>query len=233
MPGVDKKMFLRGIGGIDYHALQDCASALKGTLDKANHVVIKTTDAKGKEHRLELDIKLRQAHVCGGLAVPGEIINIPTGETYIAPNEQLSIGSVVLNGSTDHLIFARNDEVVLCFVNGLLDLSQSHFSDSPNASRLREGLLNEQSKNWQSMYLCEFGIGVNKSIDRLTGDEILDEKAAGTVHIALGANKPFGGEIDGTYHRDMIFIPDAVLCDGKPLDLARPPKNWKKVELLT
>ncbi|MCC6678618.1 MAG: hypothetical protein IT436_15905 [Phycisphaerales bacterium] len=148
-------------------------------------------------------------------------MNIPTGEVYIAPIENKSEGSVVINGSTDHIVFAPHDHVILSFGRGRLDLSKSVFSNTPGAQSFRTDLSKEARRNSKSMHLCELGIGINPIVTKLSGDEILDEKAAGTTHVALGANKPFGGKLDGTYHRDMILIPTWMRVDDREVVLPR------------
>ncbi|MCI5221939.1 MAG: hypothetical protein D3924_04535, partial [Candidatus Electrothrix sp. AR4] len=59
------------------------------------------------------------------------------------------------------------------------------------------------------------------------GSEIWDEKMLGTAHIALGANKPFGGIIRGDYHRDLVFYPVNIKIGRRKLRIpwkARPDK---------
>ena len=53
--------------------------------------------------------------------------------------------------------------------------------------------------------LGELGIGTNPGIDRPTGSILLDEKIAGTVHLALGRSYPeTGGSNDSALHWDLI-----------------------------
>jgi aminopeptidase len=53
--------------------------------------------------------------------------------------------------------------------------------------------------------LGELGIGTNPGIDRATGSILLDEKIAGTVHLALGRSYPeTGGENVSALHWDLI-----------------------------
>ena len=53
--------------------------------------------------------------------------------------------------------------------------------------------------------LGEIGIGTNTGIDRPTGAILLDEKMAGTVHLALGRSYPeTGGRNESALHWDMI-----------------------------
>ena len=54
-------------------------------------------------------------------------------------------------------------------------------------------------------FLGEIGIGTNVGIDRPTGSTLLDEKMAGTVHLALGRSYPeTGGRNSSALHWDLI-----------------------------
>jgi aminopeptidase len=54
-------------------------------------------------------------------------------------------------------------------------------------------------------FLGELGIGTNTGIDRPTGHILLDEKMAGTVHLALGRSYPeTGGRNESALHWDLI-----------------------------
>src|ERR1700743_3619457 len=56
--------------------------------------------------------------------------------------------------------------------------------------------------------LGELGIGTNVGIDRATGSTLLDEKIAGTVHLALGRSYPeTGGLNESALHWDLICDP--------------------------
>jgi aminopeptidase len=54
-------------------------------------------------------------------------------------------------------------------------------------------------------FLGELGIGTNTGIDRATGSTLLDEKIAGTVHLALGSSYPETGGLNrSALHWDLI-----------------------------
>ncbi|HWF51044.1 MAG TPA: aminopeptidase [Solirubrobacteraceae bacterium] len=54
-------------------------------------------------------------------------------------------------------------------------------------------------------FLGELGIGTNRGIDRATGSTLLDEKIAGTVHLALGRSYPeTGGTNISALHWDLV-----------------------------
>lgn len=52
--------------------------------------------------------------------------------------------------------------------------------------------------------VCELGLGMNPNVTDLCGYTLLDEKMAGTFHIAVGANNMFGGENEATDHVDFV-----------------------------
>jgi hypothetical protein len=58
---------------------------------------------------------------------------------------------------------------------------------------------------------------MNEAVQHLTGNMLLDEKAAGTAHIALGSNTFMGGLIDASIHCDMVTRRPTILIDGKTL----------------
>jgi aminopeptidase len=70
-------------------------------------------------------------------------------------------------------------------------------------------------------FLGEIGIGTNTGIDRATGKILLDEKMAGTVHLALGRSYPeSGGTNESAVHWDLICDlrnGGRITADGEPL----------------
>jgi leucyl aminopeptidase (aminopeptidase T) len=223
MPGVDEKIFLKAVADTNFAALHNSASALFDTLDGKSSIEIRTVSTSGTPHSLHASVDGRKWHICGGIAERGEIMNLPTGEVYAAPLEHVSRGSLVLNGSTEDAVFHGSEEVILFFEDGRLQLDKCAFAREPNSRRLKAHLQDMQRNHPAALVLGEIGFGLNPAIKRLIGSEILDEKALGTAHIALGANKPFGGAIDGDYHRDLIFVPSEVVVDGDVL-----PNVWKR-----
>ena len=74
-----------------------------------------------------------------------------------------------------------------------------------------------------SRLLGELGIGTNRGIDRPTGSILLDEKMAGTVHLALGRSYPeTGGTNASALHWDLICDLREKGClsiDGEAIEL--------------
>ena len=77
-------------------------------------------------------------------------------------------------------------DVTLQITNGEITGSSceavaAHFAGLPRENRI----------------VCELGPGMNPNVTDLCGYTLLDEKMAGTFHIAVGANTMFGGEKPG------------------------------------
>ena len=56
----------------------------------------------------------------------------------------------------------------------------------------------------ENRIVCELGLGMNPNVKSLCGYTVLDEKMAGTFHIAVGANVMFGGANQATDHTDFV-----------------------------
>ena len=67
----------------------------------------------------------------------------------------------------------------------------------------------------------EFGIGMNRDIEKPVGRGLLDEKIAGTIHLALSRAYPeVGGKNESGIHVDIvkdISRETEILFDGKVL----------------
>ena len=48
---------------------------------------------------------------------------------------------------------------------------------------------------------------------------LLDEKAGGTVHIAISDDQGIGGDVEAPIHLDGILREPAVYADGEEIDL--------------
>jgi len=57
--------------------------------------------------------------------------------------------------------------------------------------------------------VAELGIGCNPEITRAIGYILTDEKIIGSVHLAFGFNKSFGGTSASQMHWDFVTAPKA------------------------
>jgi aminopeptidase len=138
--------------------------------------------------------------------------NMPSGEVFTGPHERSANGTIRFTVPTGppgvtvrgvELEF-RDGEVV----GGRAEEGQAY---------LDAALATDDG----ARLLGEIGIGTNAGIDRPTGHILLDEKMAGTVHLALGRSYPeTGGTNASALHWDLIcdLRDGGVLrADGEPI----------------
>jgi aminopeptidase len=61
--------------------------------------------------------------------------------------------------------------------------------------------------------IAEFAIGTNPEIKKPIGDSLFDEKIYGSVHLAIGENKFFGGSSTSSIHWDFVMQEPTVKID--------------------
>jgi aminopeptidase len=138
--------------------------------------------------------------------------NMPSGEVFTGPLERSANGTIRFTVPSSsrgvqvsgvELTF-RDGEVVAC-----------------HAERGQEYLSAALATDAGARFLGELGIGTNTGIDRATGHILLDEKIAGTVHLALGRSYPETGATNASaLHWDLICdLRDGgrLSADGEPV----------------
>jgi aminopeptidase len=176
--------------------------------------VIRITSAKGTD--ITLSNMGRAVHMDSGIfeeedfASGNLTTNWPCGEVWMAPREESAEGVAVFD-SVRH----RGLEIVdlrLTFREGkVIDFSAKERGDL-FASMLRE-------EEGDADRIGELGIGTNPEVTRVTGDTLMDEKIIGTVHLALGDNRGFGGTNASTMHKDMVILEPSLYAGDTPLIL--------------
>jgi aminopeptidase len=122
--------------------------------------------------------------------------NMPSGEVFTGPLENSANGTIRFTVPSS----PRGVEVAdvrLTFADGRVTAASAQRGDDYLQAALRTDA--------GARFLGEFGIGTNVGIDRPTGAILLDEKMAGTVHLALGRSYPeTGGRNSSALHWDLI-----------------------------
>ena len=132
--------------------------------------------------------------------------NMPSGEVFTGPHEQSATGTIRFDVRSNH----RGGEVA-----GIQLTFESGRVVSASAERGGDRLAAALASDAGAGLLGELGIGTNTGIDRATGSTLLDEKIAGTVHLALGRSYPeTGGTNVSALHWDLI-------CDLRRGDACR------------
>jgi len=215
MPGINQSTLL--LADVDYEALSAQCEMLALALAKGRQLEITSWDHKGNEHCLQTTLQpwMRLPIISDGLIQKRAWGNVPSGETYIAPPEGLTEGTIVINGSIQGYQIGPGEEVILRFHKGRLVEWSPH--KSPATKHLQRTEIDfarsQGDQNWSN--LAEIGLGANPRVRELTGNPLLDEKKYGSVHIALGNNIDMGGEVQSCIHCSMVCLSPKVSIDGK------------------
>ena len=200
MPGITEKMMAQGGMTADYNKINEIAIELNKKLENAKKIRVVTDSGTD----ILFDLEGCKWHMDTGMSLePGCSSNLPAGELYIAPKD--ANGIFVVDGSMSSF--------------GLLDspleftVKNRYVTDirGKNAAKLNS-ILDKVGKKARN--IAEFGIGINPKA-KLIGNVLEDEKVAGTVHIALGDNSTFGGDVIAGIHLDGIIKEPELFVDGE------------------
>lgn len=202
MPGITEDCLIRTMNA-DYRAIAERTHRVTDLLTRA-HVARITTDL-GTDITLPID-GIAAIASTGLILMRGQWGNLPSGESYLRPQEGRSEGQIVVDGS-------------LAGIGAL---------GKPVRIKVREGVAvgvdgGEQAQRFAAQLervgplarsVAELGVGTN---DRaiVTGNILEDEKILGTVHIAFGNNTSMGGTIDVPFHVDGIILNPTLFLDGR------------------
>lgn len=186
--GLDPQDYMRRMTqayDIDYEMLNAACKQKAECLAGTDRVAVHT----GTDCVLYLELAGRSWHIDAGDG------DLPCGEIYIAPMEDKTQGDVFFD--TFWLDDVTYSNVTLQVLDGEVSGSShpeiaKHFAEQPRENRV----------------VCELGIGMNPNITDLCGYTVLDEKMAGTFHIAVGANHMFGGANTASDHIDFVGYGD-------------------------
>lgn len=199
MPGITAEMFANGAMTADYSRVMSLTERVTEMLTKAN-----TARIEKEGHVMTLDLRGRRGISSHGVyREKGQAGNLPSGESYIAPIETGSNGTMVIDGSMVG-IGLLEEPLEVEVKNGILQSIQGKDAEK----------LKILSKTINNGTLCELGIGTNYAA-RLIGIILEDEKAYQTVHIAFGTNVGFGGNNQADCHMDGIIKNPSLYLDDK------------------
>jgi aminopeptidase len=198
------ELFWRALD-LDYGALQERAAKVCALLEGASEVRI--TSRKGTDLRLRIDGRPLDRDV-GVLSADALLTNLPAGEVCLAPLEDSADGRVVFDLNFWHGRWLEDLEVV--FAGGV--------AHGVRAAR-GLGLFNETlaSATGAGSVIGELGIGLNHEVTRPCGNMLLDEKILGSIHLAVGDNRSFGGVNESSLHWDLLVMDPTVTVDGAAL----------------
>ena len=182
--GLDPQEYIRRMDrayDVDYAAVRAACEHAAAQFAGASQVAVRT--GEGCVLRLELTGRTWLTDAGDG--------DLPCGEIYIAPVETKTNGDVFFG--TLYLEGEAYTDVTLQVMNGEVTGSSQKAVAARFAALPRENRI-----------VCELDLGMNPNVTDLCGYTLLDEKMAGTFHIAVGANTMFGGENRATDHGDFV-----------------------------
>lgn len=143
----------------------------------------------------------------------GGFANYPGGEIFVAPHADGADGVLVADLTVPYTVEGLVDApVTLRFERGRV----TSIEGGRAAELLRELV---EGAGAGGDVVAELGIGLNPTVSP-RGHVMLDEKAGGTAHVAIGRNTgAYGGDNEASIHVDMIFSGPQVEVDGRRVEL--------------
>ncbi|QAU11590.1 aminopeptidase [Halorubrum sp. BOL3-1] len=207
LPGITEDVFTTGLDA-DYAAIEAGCDDVLGQIGDADE--IRVTAPAGTDITFGIGDREWLADT-GMVREPGDFSNLPAGEVFVAP--ETATGTYVVDGTMmPHGLLGEGRELAFEVEDG--------FVTSISDDEIRADVEAAADEVGDAAYnLAELGIGTNVGVDELVGSVLLDEKASGTVHVAIGDNAGIGGETDAPLHLDGIVRNPTVYADGEEIDL--------------
>lgn len=215
VPGINAEIL--ALADTDFDRIGERALLLALAFVLGQRLELSSTRADGSLCRLEVELRGWEfpPGISDGVIPEGSWGNLPPGEAFVVPFR--GQGQVVINGSLPGYVLGEKEELILTFDRGRLQ------SFEPEASRASRHLIDTQlahaqnigDRNWDN--LAEIGIGLNPAVGALRGVELIDEKKAGTAHIALGNSALLGGTVESSIHCDLVIDAPTITIDDKPI----------------
>lgn len=207
LPGITEEVMLVGLDA-DYRTIeQHCDDVLTQVAD-ADEIRVRTP--KGTDITFEPGSREWFADT-GMVHEPGQFSNLPAGEVFVSP--ETANGTYVVDGTMmPYGLLDEGRELRFEVEDGYV----TEISDDEVRKQVETA---EEEVGRDAYNLAELGIGTNVGVDELVGSVLLDEKAAGTVHIAIGDDAGIGGDTDAPLHLDGILKEPTVSADGEVVNL--------------
>ncbi|MFA1610225.1 aminopeptidase [Halobellus rubicundus] len=207
LPGITEDVFLTGLDA-DYDAIAEHCREVLAQIEDAEE--IRVTAPAGTD--ITFEPGGREWNTDTGIVhEPGDFSNLPAGEVFVSPTN--ANGTYVVDGTMrPHGRLDDGAELRFEVEDGYV----TEISDDEIRAQV-ETAAEEVGRD--AYNLAELGIGTNVGVTELVGSVLLDEKAAGTVHVAIGDDAGIGGDTDAPLHLDGIIREPTVFADGEVVDL--------------
>ncbi|MHA2430530.1 MAG: aminopeptidase [Promethearchaeota archaeon] len=140
--------------------------------------------------------------------------NLPAGEVFFPPNEKQGEGKIFCPLTKERYTHKILKNIELNFKNGRLLMTKvtadTNLDTLIDAFKQREKIdKSNKVPEIRTYNVAELGIGCNPVITKAIGYILTDEKINGSVHVAFGFNKSFGGTSVSQMHWDFVTAPKA------------------------
>jgi len=206
---------------VDYSGLQHYTQVLKNLLNESIGAEVKFSTGDS----LFIDLRNRNNALVddGNCQETGNLINLPSGESYIAPYEAADDEVEMFGESKTKGILPdyEKDEIFKYHVEN------NKITRVDGTGKKAEEMRKCFNENPSRRNIAELGIGCNiKAV--VTGNPLEDEKVAG-LHIAYGSSTALNGKTDSDLHIDICFPRNATVF---ATSLVLIDKNDKKTEIV-
>ena len=138
--------------------------------------------------------------------------NLPAGEVFFPPHENQGEGKLICPLTKDRFSDKIIKNVELTFKEGRLNIDKvtadNNLEDLITSFKKCEEIdRNNNVPELRTYNVAELGIGCNPEITKAIGYILTDEKINGSVHLAFGFNKSFGGTSASQMHWDFVTAP--------------------------
>jgi leucyl aminopeptidase (aminopeptidase T) len=199
----DLDNFTQGGALADYEALYEEGQRLATVWQAANQSHLSTP--AGTE--LSAPISGEAVFVeCGFATKPGQEAAFSDGEVSQMPRQGTAQGMIVVDGPIAHV--GLPDEPIRLHVRDGRVAAVDGISGQAN--ELRQII--EHVDNADN--IAEIGLGLNPAC-RQNGDFEEEKKGRGNVHVAIGDNVFYGGEVRSPVHMDMVLYRPTVRLDDR------------------
>ncbi|MFB6135258.1 MAG: aminopeptidase [Halobacteriaceae archaeon] len=209
LPGITDEVFTTGLDA-DYETIREHCERVLDQVEGAD--VVRVTTEAGTDVTFEPGDRAWRRDT-GIVHEPGAFSNLPAGEVFVSP--ETADGTYVVDGTM--MPHGRLDGERLRF-----EVADGYVTDISDDA-VREQVEAAAEEVGRDAYnLAELGIGTNVAVTDLVGSVLLDEKAAGTVHVAVGDDAGIGGDTDAPVHLDGVIRDPTVYADGDEVALPHP-----------
>ena len=210
LPGITEEVLIAGLDA-DYEQIAAACESIHEQVHKADEIHV--TAPAGTD--IVVEPGDRPWHLDTGLVRdPGSFSNLPAGETFVSP--ETAEGTIVVDGTMRPHGLVEEPIRIEVEAGQVVEVGDAGVRESLEAAA-------ENADDPDAVYnLAELGIGANVGVTELMGSVLLDEKAAGTVHLAVGDDASIGGDVTAPIHSDGVVRDPTVRADGEAITLPSP-----------